>query len=316
MEAAALHCSVLLKETVSGIVPRSGGYYIDATCGLGGHSEAVLEASAPEGRLLSVDRDPRALEYARKRLSRFGQRCQLVEAKFSEIQAYIESPADGLIADLGVSSLQFDDEARGFSFRADVPLDMRMSDSGQSAAELLQAVDEQELTTILQSYGEVKRSRKAARAILAARDKNALNSTKDLVKAVEGVFPKKPGLHPATLVFQAIRIAVNRELDELDALLQMLPDVLAPGGRAAIISFHSLEDRRVKRAFRTPAIHPDLRNLPLQGPGHPFKEINRRPIVPGEREVDENPRARSAKLRVAERSSERDVERAEERRLN
>jgi len=301
MEAAALHRSVLLEETVSGIAPHSGGYYIDATCGLGGHSEAILEASAPDGRLLTVDRDPRALDYARKRLSRFGQRCRVVEARFSELEEYAEEPADGLIADLGVSSLQFDDLERGFSFRADVPLDMRMGSSGLTAYELLQRVDETELTNILREYGEVKRPRKAARAILAARAKNALSTTKDLVAAVEGIFPKKPGLHPATLVFQAIRIAVNRELEELDILLQKLPDLLAIGGRAAIISFHSLEDRKVKQCFRAPAIHPDLRNLPVDGPSHPFSTINRRPIVPTESEISDNPRARSAKLRIAER---------------
>jgi len=301
MQAASLHTTVLLHETVQGLEPKVGGYYIDATCGLGGHTEALLEATAPSGRILSVDRDPRALSHARERLARFGDRCRLVEARFSELADIIEEPADGLLADLGVSSLQLDDADRGFSFRADVALDMRMSDRGMTAYELLQEVDESELTEILRDYGEVKRPRTVARAILRARTSDALETTKDLVKAVEGVLPKKPGLHPATLVFQAIRIAVNRELEELDTLLEHLPTLLAPKGRAAIISFHSLEDRKVKRSFRPPPLAPELRNLPIEQASHPMHAITRRPIVPSEEELSANSRSRSAKLRIAER---------------
>jgi len=300
-EASSIHVSVLLDETVSAIEPRSGGFYIDATCGLGGHTEALLEACSPDGRVLSVDRDPRALEFASKRLERFGSRCQLLQANFSELSGISSQSADGLIADLGVSSLQLDDPGRGFSFRADVPLDMRMGNTGKTALNLLEEVDESELTQILKDYGELQRPRKVARAILRARQENKLSSTKDLVEAVEAVMPKKPGLHPATLVFQAIRIAVNRELDELDNLLEQLPDLIVEGGKVAIISFHSLEDRKVKQFFRGPPISPELRNLPIAPSKNPFNPLVRRPITPSEDEVTNNPRSRSAKLRIAQR---------------
>ena len=300
-EASSIHVSVLLEETVSAVEPRSGGFYIDATCGLGGHTEALLEACSPDGRVLSVDRDPRALEFARKRLERFGSRLQLLQANFSELAGLTSEPVDGLIADLGVSSLQLDDPNRGFSFRADVPLDMRMGDTGKTALDLLEEVDESELTQILKEYGELQRPRKVARAILRARQENKLSTTKDLVEAVEAVIPKKPGLHPATLVFQAIRIAVNRELDELETLLEQLPELITEGGKVAIISFHSLEDRRVKQFFRGPPISPELRNLPIPPPKNPFKPLVRRPVTPSEDELANNPRSRSAKLRIAER---------------
>lgn len=303
-EASSIHVSVLLDETVNAVEPRSGGFYIDATCGLGGHTEALLEACAPDGQVLSVDRDPRALEFARKRLERFGSRCRLVQANFSELGDITSQPVDGLIADLGVSSLQLDDLDRGFSFRADVPLDMRMGDTGKTAFDLLEEVDEGDLTQILKEYGELQRPRKVARAILRARDENKLSTTQDLVRAVEGVIPKKPGLHPATLVFQAIRIAVNRELDELDILLKQLPALVVEGGKVAIISFHSLEDRRVKQFFRGPPVSPELRNLPIPPPKNPFQPLVRRPITPSEEELSRNPRSRSAKLRIAQRSGD------------
>lgn len=304
---SAIHDPVLLPEVIHWLDPKAPCTYIDATCGLGGHSEAILEASAPDGRLFAVDRDPAAIQLAQARLQRFGDRAQIVEGSFGDLAALVEAhavpPADGLLADLGVSSLQLDDPDRGFSFSGDADLDMRMGPSlPATAAELLSTIDVEALGLLLRDLGEVRHHRAVARAIIERRDAGNLHRTRDLVEAVErGSRGPRRKIHPATLVFQAIRIAVNRELDQLDTLLSTLPSLLAQDGRAAIISFHSLEDRRVKQAFKDPPPPDYPRNLPVEPPRQrgPFEALTSKPITPSAEEIAKNPRARSAKLRVA-----------------
>ncbi len=289
------HAPVLLAETLAQLTPKNGGVYVDVTLGRGGHAEAILEASAPLGRLIGIDRDPRAIEETTPRLARFGARVTLVHAAFSELRATLEAHhvprIDGLLADLGVSSPQLDDAARGFSFRTEAPLDMRMDTTrGETALELIARVEENELADILFRFGEERRSRPIARAIKLAESRGTLMTTGDLRRAAVSVLgPRRQGgIDPATRTFQALRIAVNRELDELGALLGTLPDVLDDGGTCAIISFHSLEDRMVKRAFRD-----DAR----------FAPKTKRPLIATEVETERNPRARSAKLRAATRTA-------------
>lgn len=306
----AIHASVLLNEAIHGLDPRDAGTYIDATCGLGGHAEAILDRCSPSGRLLAVDRDPQAIELASGRLARFGSRVQIVEGDFSDLRVYAEAsdmfPADGAIADLGVSSMQLDDPQRGFSFSKSGPLDMRMGPRvGETAAELLESFDAEQLKDILRDFGELNRSRQIAEAIIRARDEGQLKSTSDLANVIERASggKKSSPIHPATRAFQAIRIAVNRELEELEKLLAVLPELIRPGGRVAIISFHSLEDRMVKHAFEDPKEEPALRGLPI-APSvvkGPWQALTKKPITPSEDEVEENPRSRSAKLRIAER---------------
>jgi 16S rRNA (cytosine1402-N4)-methyltransferase len=311
--AEALHVPVLLGPVTEALEPRPGGRYLDLTLGMGGHAEAILEACGPDGRLLALDRDPAALALAGARLARFGDRVQLVAAAFSEVAAVIArlglEPFDGVLADLGVSSLQLDDAARGFSFRFSAPLDMRMDPTrGPTAAELIEGLDHGALAGILARYGEVPKAGRVAAAILAARDESRLATTRDLARVVEsatggGRRARGRGAHPATQVFQALRIAVNGELEQLEALLQALPALVRPGGRVAIISFHSLEDRLVKHALRDPPPEPVPHGLPIEperirGPWEPRP---RRAIEADEAERAANPRARSAKLRVAER---------------
>lgn len=305
-----IHASVLLQEVLEGIGPRPGGIYLDCTCGLGGHTEALAEASAPDGRVLTVDRDPNALELARGRLVAFGARITFVEGSFSQVGEHVRGhglfPLDGVVADLGVSSLQLDDAARGFSFMREGPLDMRMGPSvGPTAAELLESFDRPALMTVLREFGEVGRPRQIAEAILTARDEGRLTTTKalaDVIERASGGRRASP-IHPATRAFQAIRIAVNRELEELSGLLTALVDLVRPGGRVAIISFHSLEDRLVKRAFSDPAPRPQPAKLPVEPvrPRGPWKALTKKPITPKEAELKANARSRSAKLRVAER---------------
>jgi len=306
--ATELHASVLADEAVRELAVHPGGSYLDATVGLGGHSEALLEASAPDGRVLGIDRDPAALELASGRLARFGNRSMLVEGSFSDVAVYVRAsdhdPLDGAVADLGVSSIQLDDPSRGFSFRASGPLDMRMGPGvGSTAAELIESFDRSGLARVLRDYGEVARPRALATAILEAREQGRLETTEDLARVVERVEGRSRNMtiHPATKAFQAIRIAVNRELEELERLLAALEALVRPGGRVAIISFHSLEDRIVKTAFSDPPVDPAMRHLPVERPSGPWRALYRRPIVPSPREIEMNPRARSAKLRVAER---------------
>jgi 16S rRNA (cytosine1402-N4)-methyltransferase len=267
---------------------------VDATLGGGGHAEALLSDAAPGATLIGIDRDPAALAAARGRLAPFGDRVQLVHGSFGALEAHLDTvgvppgTVDALVADLGVSSPQLDDPARGFSFGAEGPLDMRMDPTrGRTARELLDEVDAEDLEGILRELGEERRARGVARSVLRARDEGRLETTGDLRRAVVRVLgPKRGRIDPATRTFQALRLAVNAELDELDRLVDALPRVLRPGGVAALISFHSLEDRRVKWAFRqSPVLEP----------------LTKKPVVASEEEARDNPRSRSAKLRAARR---------------
>jgi 16S rRNA (cytosine1402-N4)-methyltransferase len=287
-----VHESVMIRETLDALDPRAGRLYADATAGGGGHSQALLEASAPDGRVLAIDRDPAAVAEVRRRLAGYGERALVVHGDYAELGAILQrfgaQRVAGVVADLGVSSHQLDSVERGFSFSAEGPLDMRMDPSqGQTAAELLEHVDERELADVLFHYGEERRSRAVARSILRAREQGELSTTSDLRRAVVRVLgPRRGRIDPATRTFQGLRIAVNRELDQLQALLAAIPELLEDAGAAAIISFHSLEDRLVKHAFRG-----DARLAPL----------TKKPVLPSEEEQAQNPRSRSAKLRAARR---------------
>jgi 16S rRNA (cytosine1402-N4)-methyltransferase len=303
------HRPVLLIETMSLLTPERGGLFVDATLGLGGHSEAVLEAS-DETRVLGIDRDREALRLASERLARFGPRFRAAHANFRDIAHVMgetgEREASGVLADLGVSSLQFDTPERGFSFRHDAPLDMRMDAEGreETAAELLERLPEEEIARLLYEYGEERRSRRIARWIMERRERGEpLRTTGELADLVARAVGRKRGerIHPATRTFQALRIAVNGELEGLAEFVETAVDLLQPRGRLAVISFHSLEDRIVKRALRR------LSGYCECGPRAPVCEcgarraveiLTRRPVVPSEQEVEENPRARSAKLRA------------------
>jgi 16S rRNA (cytosine1402-N4)-methyltransferase len=282
---------VLVDAVLRWLEPRPGGVYVDATVGGGGHAERILEASAPTGRLVGIDRDPHALEAARKRLSRFAGRVQLVHGNFADLQALLKElavpVADGVLFDLGLSGLQLQRPERGFSFQVEGPLDMRMDPTQpQTAADLVNRLSEQELADLLRRYGEEPFARRIARSIVRRRP---LRTTTDLVEAVQAAVPRSRWprrTHVATRTFQALRIATNRELEALQAALAQVPEVLRPGGRVVVIAFHSLEDRLVKQAFRA-----DPRLRPLL----------RKPVRPTPEEVFANPRARSARLRAAER---------------
>ncbi|MGB0678336.1 MAG: 16S rRNA (cytosine(1402)-N(4))-methyltransferase RsmH [Polyangiales bacterium] len=291
--AATAHTSVLRDEVLAGLMPQAGGLYVDATLGAGGHAAALLAASAPTGRVIGIDRDPAALALTAQRLGDAGGRLQLVHGNFADLPVLLAQAGapvvDGLVADLGVSSMQLDRAERGFSFRHAGPLDMRMDPGqGESVLALLRRLDADALADLLFVYGEERRSRRIARAILAALADGELATTADLAQVVRQSHggPPRRRIDPATRTFQALRIAVNDELAALEALLAALPQVLRVGGRAALIAFHSLEDRRVKWSLRQSV---DLRPL------------TKRPIVPTEMECARNRRARSAKLRIAER---------------
>src|ERR1051325_190894 len=301
-----MHTSVLLTETTTLLRPnREDGTLVDATVGLGGHSEALLE-HYPRTHLLGIDRDPAALERSAERMGKFGSRVTLVRGRHETLidilkQSQVEA-ISGLLADLGVSSMQLDDAARGFSFRHDAPLDMRMGPASRSAAELVNTLDEAELPTILRDYGEEPQARRIARAIIEARP---LETTAQLAAVVRGVKHAKRGdIDPATLTFQALRIAANEELVGLDRFLDDAVSVLERGARIAVIAFHSLEDRIVKRAFKRlegECVCPPGLPVCACGAKRIVKVLTRRPVTATEDEVIRNPRSRSAKLRVAER---------------
>lgn len=285
------HVSVLLRETLELLGTRGGGLYVDATLGLGGHSEAILGVEGT--RVIGIDRDEKALGLARTRLARFGDRVTYVHGRFSELESLLAglgvSAVDGLLADVGVSSLQIDDAERGMSFRAAGPLDMRMDPStGDTALDLIDALDDDELADVIYKYGEERRSRRVARCIKQAREAGELHTTLDLRRAVvRAVGPARiGGVDPATRTFQALRIAVNGELDELTVLLDAATRVVRPGGIVAVIAFHSLEDRIAKRALRDRAV---------------WMPLTKKPVIAGDDEVSDNPRSRSAKLRAARR---------------
>jgi 16S rRNA (cytosine1402-N4)-methyltransferase len=298
----ASHLPVLIDEAMSFLCPRDSGLYCDATVGLGGHSRAIIERSAPHGRVIGIDRDAEVLKLANENLAPYGDRVRLVHAPFSQIRSVLEQanalPLDGCIADLGVSSVQLDQPERGFSFRRSGPLDMRMDRSQkETAADLLQRVDEEELARLLRDLGEERFARKIARAVARAREGGDLDTTLALSSLVARSVPRREATKdPATRVFQALRIAVNDELGELDRFLQAAPGCLRPGGRLVVIAFHSLEDRMVKRRFKALASgDADLADAPR------FRILTKHVITASESELARNPRARSAKLRAAER---------------
>jgi len=290
-DATVGHVPVLLKEAIDFLAVKRGGTYLDATVGLGGHSYEIAKRLGAPGHLIGFDKDPAALERAHEKLKALDEPPQitLIHGSFAEVGERI-APAslDGLMADLGVSSLQLGDAARGFSFQADGPLDMRMNPmSGDTAEQVVNHLDERELADVIYEFGEERRSRRIARAIVRSRP---IRTTKQLVEVISTAARsmKHERIHPATRTFQALRIFVNRELDDLKALLEATPRVLKPGGRLVVISFHSLEDRIVKDALR-------------DGKDKYFSVLTKKPVIASEEEIDRNPRSRSAKMRAAER---------------
>jgi 16S rRNA (cytosine1402-N4)-methyltransferase len=288
------HVPVLLKEAIDFLTVKRGGTYLDATVGLGGHSYEIAKRLGAPGHLIGFDKDPAALEVARAKLTAISDserpQITLMHGSFAEAGERI-APAsiDGILADLGVSSLQLSDAARGFSFQAEGPLDMRMNPmSGETAEQVVNHIDERELADVIYEFGEERRSRRIARAIVRSRP---IRTTKQLVEVVSAAARsmKHERIHPATRTFQALRIFVNRELDDLRALMDAAPGVLKPGGRLVVISFHSLEDRIVKDALREGA---------KQGW---YRLLTKKPLTASEEEIDRNPRSRSAKMRAAEK---------------
>jgi 16S rRNA (cytosine1402-N4)-methyltransferase len=301
------HRPVLYKEIIHALQPRRGGRYVDGTLGAGGHARGILEASAPDGRLLGLDVDPQALALARKNLAPYEERIHLAQASYTSLSMQLAQlqwdAVDGILLDLGASSMQFDTPERGFSFLHDAPLDMRFGPHMvQTAADLVNKYSERELADLIYQYGEERDSRKIARAIVKARP---LHTTRELVAVIEAISPRRGDrVHPATKTFQALRIAVNEELASIEAVLPQAVTALGPAGRLAVISFHSLEDRIVKDFFREQSkdlVNPPYERIYEVERKATLKEINRKPITPLEEEVKNNPRARSAKLRIIEK---------------
>jgi 16S rRNA (cytosine1402-N4)-methyltransferase len=289
------HFPVLLDDVVELLAPPGRRTLVDCTVGLGGHAEALLAAGG-DARLIGIDLDEPNLLKTKERLARFGARVRLFEADFADLEAVLAeaevTSADAMLADLGLASTQLDDPQRGFSFQADGPLDMRIRREGPTAADLVNGLSEPELADVIRRYGEDRHSRRIARAIVRARRRQRIGRTVDLARIVSeaaGPGRRRRRIHPATRTFLALRIAVNRELESLRKLLAVMPHRLSPGGRAAVISFHSLEDRLVKRAFVAAARAGTHRLL------------TPKPRTPGEDEIARNPRSRSAKLRAIER---------------
>jgi 16S rRNA (cytosine1402-N4)-methyltransferase len=301
VNGAFAHVSVMMREVLESLAPRTGGVYLDVTLGGGGHAEALLRASAPEGRLVGIDRDPAARDAAAVRLAPFGDRARICEGTMADAATIAAregfAQVDGVVADLGVSSPQLDEAQRGMSFRAEGPLDMRMDPTtGLTAHELLRAYSERDLADVIYRFGEERASRPIARAIKQAILRGEMETTLDLARAVYRVLgpPRRGrGIDPATRTFQALRIAVNDELGQLERFLSELPGLLRDDGRVAVISFHSLEDRAVKESFR------GTREL---------APLTKKPRIAGDDEQRDNPRARSAKLRAARRVPRDEVE--------
>lgn len=292
MGSDAGHVPVLLDEVLELLAVSTGGLWVDGTVGLGGHAAAVLDRSAPDGRLLGLDRDSETLDRARGRLAGSEARVRLEVGHFREIPERLgDERADGILLDLGVSSVQLDDPERGFSFQADGPLDMRMDRrSGVTAADVVNGMAEGDLADLIYALGEERASRRIARAIVRARERAPLRTTLELAEVVRRAAPpsRRRGFHPATRTFQALRIHVNGELEGLGEALERIARCLAPAGRLAVIAFHSLEDREVKTTFRS---------LARRG----FTLLTRKPVRPSESETGRNPRARSARLRALAR---------------
>ncbi len=298
-DTAGRHVPVLFTEAIDFLRVRAGGTYVDCTLGMAGHSAGIARLLGPQGHLIGFDRDPEALVLARERLDRVCEelgsqapRVTLIGEAFSSVTRHLQpASVDGLLADFGVSSLQFDEARRGFSFQADGPLDMRMDTrSGPTASQVVNEASERELADLTYEYGEERRSRRIARAIVRGRP---VTTTGELARIVASAAPpmKNERIHPATRTFQALRIYVNRELDEIRALLEAAPKLLKPSARLVVISFHSLEDRIAKDSLR-------------EGAKQKIWEIlTRKPVTAGEEEMERNPRSRSAKLRAAERTA-------------
>jgi 16S rRNA (cytosine1402-N4)-methyltransferase len=313
IEAACRHVPVLLEETLEGLAIREGGVYLDATLGWGGHALALLQRYR-DTRVIGLDRDPLTLKAAGSRLAEYGDRATLINGNFRDLDILLDrarvTEVDGIMVDLGVSSLQLDDQARGFSFSKDGPLDMRMDPaSGITAGHILNTWSGEDLARLFSRYGEEKRSRAVASAIVRERETAPIESTRRLAELISTVpgMERVRNIHPATRTFQALRIEVN---DELEALRKVIPAgiaILSRGGRMAVISFHSLEDRIVKRGFRemeSPCRCPKEFPRCTCGKVSAGKVITRKPIVPGKEEIAANPRSRSAKLRIFEKRSE------------
>lgn len=300
------HQPVLYKEIIHALRPKSGGRYVDGTLGAGGHAAGILTASEPGGQLLGLDVDPQALALAGRILAPFGERACIKQASYATLNEQFADlgwdSVDGILLDLGASSMQFDTPERGFSFLQDGPLDMRFDPSRPlTAADIVNQWSEQELADLIYRFGEEPASRRIARAIVAARP---VSGTRDLAAVIERVQPRRGPHHPATQTFQALRIAVNDELASVEKALPMAVQALGRGGRLAVISFHSLEDRLVKEFFRRESrdcLCPPRQPICTCGHKATITEVNRRPIKPSEEETRNNSRARSAKLRIAEK---------------
>lgn len=311
----AAHIPVLLEEAVGLVACRPGGRYVDGTLGGGGYAEALLVSSAPDGMVLALDWDAEAIDRAEARLAPFGDRIRLIHSDYADLRAILEqvgwSLVDGIVLDLGISSIQLDDPARGFSLLRDGPLDMRMDTTlRRTAADILNNVSERDLSDLIHTLGEERWARRIARAIVARRDQSPWASTLELAELIRHVVPPSADsrrIHPATRTFQALRMAVNRELPGLERFLSVALDVLKEGGRLSIVSFHSLEDRLVKRTFRGWASRcqcpPELLRCACTGRPR-ARLLTKKALRPSEAEVERNPRARSARLRAVEKSAE------------
>jgi 16S rRNA (cytosine1402-N4)-methyltransferase len=309
-----IHKPVMVREAMKFLRPHSNGIYVDATLGLGGHTEAILEYANSHAKVIALDIDDEAISVSKNYLSRFETQIKFINKNFSQIDKVLESlsinEVDGIVADLGISSFQLESSGRGFSFQRDEKLDMRMDPGLRfTAHDLVNEMDEEEISKVLKNYGEERWAKKIAIEISKSRSKKPIETTLELANIVLNAIPKKfypHGRHPATKTFQALRIAVNNELENLEIFLKKAPLFLKPGGRIVIISFHSLEDRLVKNTFKglsSACICPP--ELPRCGCGRKsiLKNLTHSPLTPSLEEINENPRARSAKLRAGERIS-------------
>ena len=307
------HTSVLLEETVDSLQIKEDGIYVDGTLGGGGHASEVLRRLGENGRLIGIDQDEDAIAAASERLRPFGDRAVIVRDNYCNIKEVLCSlgigQVNGIYLDLGVSSFQFDSAGRGFSYREDAPLDMRMDRRNtRTAADIVNGYSEQELYRIIRDYGEDQFAKNIAKHIVAAREKKPIETTLELAEVIKGAIPAKIRAkkgHPAKQTFQALRIELNRELEVLEASLEQMIDLLLPGGRLSVITFHSLEDRIVKNVFRTcanPCTCPPDFPVCVCGKKSKGRVVTRKPVLPSERETEENPRSKSAKLRVFEKA--------------
>lgn len=303
------HIPVLYKETLETLVTDKDGIYLDCTLGGGGHTEGLLKATSEKGRVISIDQDQQAIDFAKERLKKYGNRWQVFKNNFENLDMVVYmagvDKVDGILMDIGVSSTQLDDPERGFSYRYDTRLDMRMNKSNPlSAYEVVNEYEEEKLAKIIYEYGEERYSRKIARIICGRRQEKPIETTGDLVEIIKKAYPSRAEKHPAKKTFQAIRIEVNRELEVLEKAITKALGALKPGGRLAIITFHSLEDRIVKNMFKELATGckcpPDL-PICVCNEKPKVKLVTRKPIIPGEEELKYNNRAHSSKLRVIEK---------------